>query len=182
MAGTLLLSLIACAGSSQQRLDMAALEPDEGYVVFRLLSPEMATDPQAIWDKDIRVHHRPVDAGPLNAVTSSMKLRGRYVALSAGDGPKLVVLKLPGGDHVFYSVVTSLQEAPIEAHFQVANGQATYIGDIRIDVRLSIGEIGVTRIEGASATVGWAPQTIPGELKRLYLEGVPKLRFKQAGR
>jgi hypothetical protein len=127
------------------------------------------------------VHHRPADGGPLDVVTSSLKLRGRYVAVPARDGPKLVGLKLPGGDHVFHSVVTSLQEAPIEVHFQVANGQTTYIGDIQPDVRTRIGESGATRIDRASATVSWSPDTILSELKRLYPEGVPELRFQQAG-
>jgi len=172
----------SCGGpQTVARLSLNDLETNEGFVVFRLLNSEMARDPGVIWARDFRLHYRPLSAGPLDASTSSLKLRGRYVAVEAGGGPQLHVLKLSGGQYTFSAVVASLQEEPIDIRFEVMNGQVTYIGDLQIDIVTRLGEVaGASRIDRLGAAVRWAPEEVRAELARRYPDGVPALRLRQA--
>jgi len=166
----------ACAGTTD-KISLSDLDSDEGYIVFRFYSSRMANDPSANWGKDVRLQYRPISAGPIDAWTSSMKLRGRYVKAVAGNGPSVQVMKLSGGEYVFYSVITSLQEKAVSLRFDVRNGAITYIGDVVLDVDVAPGALGATQINSAHASIRWAPERIQADLLAQYPKGVPTVQL-----
>ena len=134
--------------SQVESLDLAALGPDEGYVVGTITSVERHVDgehppvtteaPDIDFSVVVREAYAPVQPGAAPEAYVRESTRTWDIGVEGEASPTLFALKLPVGQHHLESVEllygNLATSTPVGLGFYVSPGAVTYIGDVHIEL------------------------------------------------
>jgi hypothetical protein len=148
LAGGLASGCVEFHDSQVESLDLAALGPDEGYVVGTISSIERHVDgehppvtteaPDIDFAVIVREAYAPVQPGAAPEAYIQESTRTWDIGVQGELSPTLFALKLPVGQHHLESVEllygNLATSTPIGLGFYVAPGVVTYIGNVHIEL------------------------------------------------